>query len=527
MSNAFISEGRITRRSINSIKNARSKIVLAFMIIVFGLMVLISIYCLTLKRDALQFHTRDYNYFIEQAARLTDPQMTKRFTLNIEGYNFLGLQGIEGVKSLYHAIHTEIFRYSYVLLYRIFHRTEPIYIFYSVIFFLPILYFAFIAIHEDRNVWRQAFFFTLLYVLFPATLNEVTADLRPRMLFVPAWILVCLAIYFHRPFIEKLIFFILLLSIREEAILLGAIIIVLNFLHMQGKPGRWRQTFLWLILDISALAVFLAFMAWGEFTRVDNLYNPRNIIYNLQRYSIPFTLGGVFLFILLGLFYFKRRAQLKNVLLLFIYLAAMLLTSVQLARWLPSWYQQQSLVAKVTLQEIYFEALSNPLTALPLYMGLLLLVLLWDFTRRASQKFLVAALVVLSVVFTTTTLITYPKQITAWRENLPFTGLVWDFVHSHDRLQTDVLLDYETYQAFYDYENILVYNRLPLWLALPDKRFYPDNKAALVRHIRRRMEYSVVSQSSVKDIFELAQMAGVPVTEVVSNERYVVLKFGN
>jgi hypothetical protein len=198
---------------------------LAFVLAVFGLMVLVSSICLTLKRDALQFHTRDYNYFIEQAARLADPQMTKRFTLNIEGYNFLGQQGIEGVKSLYHAIHTEYFRYTYAVLYGIFHRTEPIFIFYSILFFLPILYFALIAFYEGGNVWKQAFFFTLLYVLFPATLNTVTTDLRPRMLFVPAWIMVSLAIYFHRPFIEKLIFFVLLLSIREETILLGGIIV--------------------------------------------------------------------------------------------------------------------------------------------------------------------------------------------------------------------------------------------------------------------------------------------------------------
>ena len=347
------------------------------------------------------------------------------------------------------------------------------------------------------------------------------------MLFIPAWILVSLAIYFQRPFIEKLIFFVLLLSIREEAILLGLIIIVLNFIQIKGKPGCWKQTFLWLILDISALAIFLAFMAWGEFDRVDILYDPRNILVSLQRFYLPLILGGVCLLILLGWFYFNRRELLKNVLLLFIYLAAMLLASVQLARWLPSWYQQQRSLAPVTSKEIYFEVLTNPLTALPLYMGLLLSVLLWDYTRGLGRKILVAALVVFCVVFAAITLITTPKQIAAWKQNLPDARLVWDFVHNHDRLKTDVLLDYETYQAFYNYENILVYNRLPLWLASPDKRFYPDNKAALVRHIRRRMEFSVVSQSSVKDILELAQMAGVPVTEVDSNERYVVLKFGN
>jgi hypothetical protein len=508
-------------------QNPKSKLGLVFVISIFGLMVVASSYFLTLKRDALRFHTRDYNYFIEQAARLTDPQMAKHYTLNIEGYNFLGLQGVEGVKSLYHATHAEYFRYTYVVLYGIFHSTQPIFIFYSALFFLPLLYFVFIALREDRDVWKQAFFFTLLYVLFPATLNAVTADLRPRVLFIPTWCLIILAIYYHRPFIEKLICFVLLLSIREEAILLAAIVIVLNFVHMQGKAGRWKQAFIFLILDICALAVFLAFMAWGEFDRVDILYDPRNILNSLQGFYLPLILAGVSLFAMLGWYYLKRRTQLNNVLLLLIYLSAILLASVQLARWLPFWYSQQSRVAEVTPMQIYLEALTNPLTALPFYMSLLLLVLLWDFTRRFGHKALVATLVVLCTLFAVTTLATFPKQITEWEQNLPSAQLVWDFVHSHDRLETDVLLDYETYQAFYNYDNILVYNRLPLWLALPDNRFYPYNRAAIVRHIRRRMEYSVISQSSRKNILELAQMAGVPVTEVASNERYVILKFGN
>src|SRR5512133_3265834 len=112
------------------------KRLIGFAVAVYLLMVILSVTCLVLKREGLQFHTRDYNYFIEQAARLTDPHLSKRFALNIEGYNMLGLQGIEGANSLIQAIHTEYFRYTYVILYAIFHATLPIYIFYSLVFFL-------------------------------------------------------------------------------------------------------------------------------------------------------------------------------------------------------------------------------------------------------------------------------------------------------------------------------------------------------------------------------------------------------
>ena len=69
-----------------------------------------SVLLLTIKRDSLQFYARDYTYFIEQAARLADPRLSNRFTLNIEGNNFLGLQGTEGVSTIYQAIHAEYFR---------------------------------------------------------------------------------------------------------------------------------------------------------------------------------------------------------------------------------------------------------------------------------------------------------------------------------------------------------------------------------------------------------------------------------
>ena len=508
-------------------QNAKSKVFLAFVVSILGLMVFVSSYCLALKRDALQFHTRDYNYFIEQAARLTDPQMSKRFTLNIEGYNFLGLQGIEGVKSLYHAIHAEYFRYTYVALYGIFQHTLPIYIFYSVMFFLPILYFALIALREGRDVWKPALFFTLLYVLFPATLNAVTADLRPRLLFIPAWSMVALAIYYNRPFIEKLVCFLLLLSIREEAILLGAFLIALNFLYLRGAKDRWKQTLVWLALDIAALAIFLAFMAWGGYNQVDRLVDPRNVLNNLRSFYLPLALVGLALMLVFVWVYLNRRVQLNNMMILVVYLAAIFSIGIPLVTWLSYWYGQQSLLAGVGPVQAYLEAVTNPLTALSLYMGLLLLVFLLDFFRGLGRRILVIILSTLCVVFAVTTLMTFPRQLAAWKQNILSARLVWDFVHNHDRLQTDVLLDYETYQAFYNFENILVYNRLPLWLALPQNRFYPENQAAVVRHIRRRMEYAVVSLGSVENILELAKMAGVPVTEVASNERYVVLKFGN
>jgi hypothetical protein len=50
---------------------AKQKQVWFLALVVFVLATSFSVYCLVIRREALQFDSVDYNYFIEQAARLT------------------------------------------------------------------------------------------------------------------------------------------------------------------------------------------------------------------------------------------------------------------------------------------------------------------------------------------------------------------------------------------------------------------------------------------------------------------------
>jgi hypothetical protein len=106
-----------------------------------------------------------------------------------------------------------------------------------------------------------------LFALYPAVINTVTSDLRARILFHRRARI--LAVYFRRPFIEKLLFFGLLIAIREEGILLGLIVILFNFLRMKGQPGKWKETLIYICLAAAAFAAFMAFMAWGGYNRVE------------------------------------------------------------------------------------------------------------------------------------------------------------------------------------------------------------------------------------------------------------------
>ena len=502
----------------------QQKILIA--LIIYILSVIFSVNLLILKRDALQFHRRDYNYFVEQAARLTDPRLTKSFALQIEGYNLLGLQGIEGVKNLYHAIHTEYFRYMYVMLYGIFRDPLPLFVFYSLIFYLPILYLAILPYPDDRQHNVQWLLFSLLYLIFPATLSSVTADLRPRVLIAAVWCVAVLAIHFDRPFLEKLVFFLMLIGIREEAIFLGTVLIGLNYIRMDGRRGRNLQTVIFLVIDIIALLAFLAFMRWGGYTRVDELFNPLSYLQLLlSKYSVFILISATLLIFLLWYSWKRNQKQFHNVIYLLCYSVAIGLAGFQWLRDTFGWFDIQSPASSVSGYDLLILAITDYSTALVFYFLILLIAILWDFTHGASRKALIAVYSILIVFSTAITLNHYLPKLIEWRENVAPARLVWDFTAAHDRYDTKVLLDYDTYQAFYNFDKVIVYNRLPVWDALPENRYYPQNKSSLVEQIQSGMEYAVISRESLEDILDLSGLAGISANEIAANDRYVVIKF--
>ena len=508
-------------RNISSLLNRKT--ILALVITLYLLAVVSSVSLLTLKRDALQFHTRDYPYFVEQAARLADPLLSNRYALNIDGYNFLGLQGTQGVKAIYQALHTGYFRYTYTILYGLFESTLSLYIVYSLIFFLPILYFAFLPRSDTRAAWLQVVLFALLYLLIPSALNSVTYDLRPRILFISAWSLVVLAIYYRRPFLEKLVLFLFFLCLREEGILLGGIALVLNFFRSPAA-GRWKQTIVFLILDLAAAAAFLAFLAWGGYDRVEPAFDPMNFLDNLSPPDLVVLLSAAVFLTLLVFYVFRRqRAHLAILLFLLAYAAAILLTGLSTYRDITLWYRAQ--IAPVTPWEVFLEVITGAQNSLTFYILILLLILLLDIIPGRGRTYLAASLGVLCILFAALSVYNNMLEISAWNRALAPARLVWDFKAGQDRYQANLLLDYDTYQAFYDFEHIAVYNRLPLWMVMPEDRYYPENKDFLVSLIRDRMQYAVISQESLANVRELAALAGLPANVVSSNQQYVVLQF--
>ncbi len=286
------------------------------------------------------------------------------------------------------------------------------------------------------------------------------------------------------------------------------------------------QTAVFLAIDLLALIAFLAFMRWGGYTRVDNNFNPLTYLQLILSQYLVFIL--VFA-VLLGLWLWfsrkKNRKQFRNIIYLLCYSVAIGMAGFQWLRDTFGWFDVQSQEAVTSSYELLIMAVADYSTALVFYFLILLVVILWEFTRDASRRLLITVYSLLIVFSMVITLNHYPAKVMGWRENVISARLVWDFTAAHDRYDTRVMLDYDTYQAFYNYDKVIVYNRLPVWDAHPENRFYPKNKDSLVKQIQSGIEYAVISRESLADILELASAAGVLANEIASNQRYIILEF--
>jgi hypothetical protein len=236
--------------------------------------------------------------------------------------------------------------------------------------------------------------------------------------------------------------------------------------------------------------------------------------------------GAVCLLLLLAAaFWLMKRSRSQTLLLMLVYSAGILLPGFQFMRDLLNWIPLQTDSQAVSGMGLYFHIATGEGSALLYYACILLLALLLDYTPKTPRAVLQGGMLALCLLCAVTTLFSLPAELTGWAKKAPPARLVWEFKQAHDPYKANVLVDYDTYQAFYNYENIIVYNRLPVWIAASDARFYPKDQPFVVDLIRKRMEYAVISQASLANVREMARLAGVKITQVAANGSFVVLAF--
>jgi hypothetical protein len=471
-----------------------------------------------LKFKSLNFHPRDFPFYLQFAAKLGDQNLTDQYSLNPDGHNFIGFHGTEAEDNFHQALHLEPVKYLYPLLYKIF-KAPGLFLFGALIFFSPIVYFAFIHFKKRENSHWIVLFFTILYIFTTLTLETASFDLRPFAFLAPMFALLIFSIHFDRPLWEKILLFNCLFLVREEAMIFafGALLYTAAKEYTQSKKLFLAKIFIinWLVW-VGLLFLYYGWTGYAFFNYVSNLQG-----FTGGRF-IPTGIRFVFFFALiyLCLFIIKKRNHRLFSSLLILLTYGLIFIPLFLA-FLPFTFSPRLNLFFILVHE-------SPRFNMLFITFLVFLVLVWDLFLQDRAKIVlkIITVIIMGYFIVTTSLETYGKFRKFAAERKP-AGIVFSIKENNDKYKTGILCNYNTYQAFYDYENVFCFNRLPAYMIRGKDRYYPYNVKYLQQLIKEKVDYVVLGlkgkeKTMTLEIIKILNLDKIPA--YASNDRYIIYK---
>ena len=425
------------------------------------------------KHRSLEFEAVDFDFYMQFAAKAFDPSSTGRYAVNPEGRNIYGLADVEGQRGLHQTLHFEPVKYVYAALYGWTGSPIALFIFIAVCYFAPLLYLALIATGASTRENIFVLLVGLAYVLYPSTPRMVSFDLRPRIFVIPALVVLILAIIYARPMSEKMLWFILFLLAREEAVVLAPLLLALDYLRGRMNDQRTRVV-PFVLIWATAVAAVVLYYRWTGYAR-DPVGNPWTS-------------------------YVPEHA---------------------VAIWTVQFAPQESVPSRVG-RVVHDILLAPDFTIL---FVIVLLGLLAARRRIAPRPWTMRVLGLVVAACAAIQLVVGLRDLPRYRTAARQAHPVFDLRRTTDRLRTAILTDYKTSQAFNDYENLLVYERLP-WFAVGARteRFYPHNAPLVRAALSTNVEYVVVRNSHLPAVTALMTDARVESRTVRQNRDYTILR---
>ena len=474
-----------------------------------------------LKRAALAFDEVDYAFYAQFAAKLLDPQLTNRYSAQPDGYNFFGLTGVDGQYSLNQSIHFELIKYVYAILYRLI--PSPIFLtfFIAAIYFSPILYLAFI--HPAQNTTDRFFIlgFTLLYIGFPSVVHLINFDLRPRILQIPVLVLSTFSIHYRRPFLEKLFFFGSFFLIREEILIFSPTLILYDYLRSPSSKKNILSLTSFILVWLSFGVLNFQYFKWTAY-QTGQFATPLHQVSTTS--LLPGTLiGGVICLLILLLIAWVQEykpASLPELLQILGYTTIFLPLSVQLFTEANRWSFPENAAYESSLDY----ALFSPKMTLYFVAVLLFFVIARESLKVPKQLKAVNYLLFgIGIPLLAINLSNLPSTLANFKQRATAAEIVFQTRADFDPYHTRVLTDYNTYQAFFNYENVYLYQRLP-WSIAGEERYYPDNIQYLQQILRDEIDYIIINASSKQDILALLTMTTLQLASVIETPEYQIFR---
>ena len=474
-----------------------------------------------LKRAALAYGEVDYAFYAQFAARFADPQLTDAYSAQPRGYNFIGYTGTDGKDNLHQSIHSEPIKYIYALIYRVLPNPLAVAGFIALVYFLPILYLAYIHPTERTQDRYFILLIALFYLSIPSTFYMVTNDLRPRILLIPAFVLAVLAVHYHRPLWEKLLSFSLLFLVREEALLFGLIILLYNALRTPAGRERTQSTAGFGLIWFGFVWLTGAYFLWTGY-ETDPAYQPLQLFLAQRRLIRGLAIGGggaAVLSFAWAWFHARQRPRLREILQILAYSAVFIPLLVQLTTMFPDWLLADS----PSNREIFTRFVYSPNTTMLFIAVLLLLVLVRNGLKsQAGLTALQTVFLLIGLGLFTLQLTHLSKTIADYKNRVNLAEIVFQLRAETNPSTSRILTDYSTYQAFFDYENVFLYQRLP-WQLAGEDRYYPDNLPYLQQILMDGIDTIVISPESRQNIQDILAASNLPSHSVVENDHYQII----
>lgn len=500
----------------------------ALVVVLFVASVAFSVWFSFLKQDALGYHTRDFAYFAQTQAKLLDATLTPRLSLNPDGHSFLGIRGTEAEKSIHQGIHFAPIKYIHTLLYAVTGSLFLVYLFNSFLVFAPGLYVGYLGCtfgKKDGAGDRDAVFYFLMavaYLIYPSIHHVATHDLRHYIFLAPLFVLSIASIHFERPTLERILLFNLLFFAREEALVLGSVVIFYG-LALQARKGvgsLFRTEMKWYLLSYAFwYTAIMSYYVWAGYTQETPLVHRALIV-------AGFLLLGIAGILVMKSFIAKHNIPGGNALAGFLAIIPV---------FGPFIYHGGVWREIDIFSILYFDRYF--LYAVCLYVSVLAL---WRVVVGATfRRAMIGAMTVFVavVLFANTPLYELPAYLT--KREMPIVsataqyideredaGIVHRLAEKLDPAQAVVLVDYRTHQAFYDFEEVYTWERLPWYLVAGKERFYPENEERLRRLIQDRVQYIVVGKKWRKTVESELESLGMQDNVVVidRNDEFSVMK---
>ncbi|MBU6214865.1 hypothetical protein KGM48_03445 [Patescibacteria group bacterium] len=449
----------------------------------------------------------DYSYFLQFTVRAFDPSIVPIISINPPqpGRDLTFMEGADSGSGIWQWVHFEPIKIGSALLYTLTHSISASFGFYVVLFFLPLLYGAFLLL---KRVAHDDILTVALIALatYPSSLLYATGNLRPFFVLPSLFVCFALSMAYRRPLAEKILFFSLFLLVREEALVLSAAILIWEFLRNRREGQSNKSTFILFCIWLGWLTVTVLYFFNTGYTMHPPL--PFSVL-------IPAALACLGALIAL-LWWFWREGARAWPFVPEVFFGLITIIPVSIASGFSDTLQLSP------LRIIYGRY------GLTLFSILVVLFILYVCGRR--QAFLVRKLGMLFFILcigfgVASELVPHASSVLAymarWDARAQDEAFVYRVAASIPK-STPVLLDTMTMVAFYDHDYTYAYDLLPY--RLHDNiygRDYPANLGELRTFIQSgNIPYAVLMNSDAGPLLELLQQSGRDVVLVEKNKTF-------